>query len=124
MVTTVSDKEVRVSVGSADTSKALYVHRPGVLSQAATEITKAEYDARKSKAGRSNAVAAGGVFKARKDDKKYGITKDRYYAVAMNPKASDGKFLLTELIRKPMKLKIKSLGPALGKAIAERVNRG
>jgi len=119
--TTVSDTEVRVSVGSTDLEKAIYVHTSGPLSQVAVEITKAEYDKRKSAARRDNVVGGGGVFKARRTNMSYGIIKDHYYAIEMNKRAGDRKYLVPNLIRKPMKAKIKAITPALGKAIADRV---
>jgi len=120
--TTVSDTEVRVSVGSTDLQKAIFVHRPGALSQVSVEITKKEYDEKKSRARRDNVVGGGGVFKARKTLLGYGILKDHYYAIVMNPRSGlDGRYLVPELIRKPMQTKIKEIAPALGKAIADRV---
>ena len=119
-VTTVSDREVRVSIGSTDLKKAKYVHRPGRLSTRDVEITDSEYWAAK----RAGGTEAQTVFRARKAGKAgSGIEVGRYYRSESNPKASDGKFLLAEFIRKPAAAKIKAITPELGRAIAARVKK-
>lgn len=118
-VTTVSDTAVRVSVGSTDLEKAKYVHRPGRLSTAAVEITAAEYRAEKAKGG----ALAKLVFHARKDRRDAGVKAGRFYKLIGNPKASDGKYLLPELVTKPAKAKSKEIIRDLGAAIATRAGR-
>lgn len=119
VVTTISETEVRVSVGSTDKA-AIYVHRPGRLSTRATEITADDYAATKRKGG----LQATLVFHARQANKAAGIEAGRFYRRTHNTLASDGKYLLPVLIRAPMKAKVKDITPELGRAIAERMNRG
>lgn len=52
------------------------------------------------------------------------ITKKGVKGRIPNPKASDGKFLMVELVRKPATAMIKAITPALGRAIAARAARG
>lgn len=115
--TTVSGTEVRVRVGSPDLKKAKFVHRPGPLSTAAVEITRREYEAEKKAGG----TAAKLVFRAKSDKKDRGVVADRCYRIVGSPAASDGKYLLQELVGKPMRKKVKEITPALGRAIAARV---
>lgn len=129
VVTTVDETkgEVRVTVGSTDPRKdkkgrpaVAFIHRPRALSTVAVEITDGEYHRLKSKGGAS----AGTVFHARFDDPKANVKAGLYYRKKGNPDASDGKVLLQELIRKPMKLKIKAILPELGRAMATRGANG
>lgn len=113
VVETVSPDEVRVSVGSLDLDKAKYVHRPGRLSTTVEEITKEVYETAKNRPG------AALVFHARRD--RPGITKGAYYRVVHNPLAKDGKYLLSELVTKPARARLKASATALGEAIAARV---
>ena len=117
--TTVSDKEVRVSVGTTDLAKAKYMHRPGPLSLVVVEITRSEYNVTKKQKG----LTAKTVFRAKRNKESAGIVADRCYRIVSNPKASDGKYLLQELIGKPARRKVKEITPALGRAIAARVRK-
>lgn len=104
--TTVYEDKIRVSVGSTDTRTAgrgskpvvVYIKRPKRRSKIERDATDAE----------------------RADG-----TADRWGHVDVpNPKAADGKFLLNELIRKPVTLKIKALTPELARLIAARARGG
>lgn len=117
VVTTVSDDEVRVSVTST-TRDALYVHRPGPLSTVAVEIDKATYE--RGKNGRRASL----YFHARADQPGRKVKAGRYYELRPNPDAGDGKYLVPELIRKPVKLKIQAIKGDLGRSIADRIKRG
>lgn len=119
VVTTVSDTEVRVSVGSTDLSKAKFVRRPGRLSTVAVEISAAEYNRAQAAGGASAKL----VFRARTARPDAGVEAGKYYRIEGNPRAGDGRFLLAELIRKPMTLKIRTITPELGRAIAARAGR-
>lgn len=116
VVTTVSDSEVRVSVGSTDLERAKYIHRPGRLSTVAVEIDKATYYEAKRKGGPSASL----VFHAKKDDKDAGVEAGRYYKKTGSPDASDGRYLLVELLRKPGQARIKAVLPELGQAVARK----
>lgn len=116
VVTTVSADQVRVSVGSTDLKNAIYVHRPGRFSTVPVEIDAADYSAAKRKGGAAGSM----VFHARVTNKAQGVEAGRYYRREANPAASDGKYLVPELIRAPMKLKIREITPALGQAVAKR----
>lgn len=116
VVTVVTDDEVRVSVGSTDLEKAKYVHRPGPLSRTVREITEADY----WQAKRAGGIQADLVFAARKGDSKRGIVAGRWYRSVANPLASDGKYLLAELIRKPMNRAVRAVTPEIGRAITDR----
>lgn len=118
VITTISDSEIRVSVGSTDKG-AIYVHRPGRLSTRPTEITSDDYAAAKRKGG----IPASLVFHARRANKASGVESGHYYRLAHNPDASDGKYLLPVLIRAPMKAKIRAITPELGRSIAARLKR-
>lgn len=84
--------EVRVSVGSTDTRKAgksgkpvpLFVHRPGLASEELVEVSHAEYWATPN------------------------ASRRQYPKVLRpNPNAGDGKFLVPELLRKPLRARVK-----------------
>jgi hypothetical protein len=129
VVTTVDEArgEVRVTVGSTDPRKdkrgrpaVAFIHRPRALSTVAVQITDGEYNRLKSKGG----TAAATVFHARFDDPHAGVKAGLYYRKKGNPDASDGKVLLQELIRKPMRAKIKVILPDLGRAVAARGTHG
>lgn len=113
VVETVSVDEVRVSVGSTALDRAKYVHRPGRLSTATEEITRDEYDREKARGG----AAARMVFRARRD-RADEVKAGKCYRIVHNPKASDGKYLLSELVTKPAKSKINAALPDIGRAIA------
>jgi len=112
VVTTFSDKEVRVSLQSTDTSRAggkpraAVIRRPGPLSLIDQQVTQGEWWEHRN-AGKpvGRKGTAGGT--------------DWTIRVA-NPYASDGKNLLSELVRKPMQVRIRALTPALGRAIARK----
>ena len=129
VVTTVDEArgEVRVTVGSTDPRKdkrgrpaVAFIHRPRALSTVAREITRAEYEVIKAR----DRVEAATVFHARFDDPHAGVKAGLYYRKKGNPDASDGKVLLQELIRKPMRAKIKVFLPDLGRAITARGTYG
>lgn len=115
---------VRVTVGSTDTRLtkgkpvAVLVHRPTALSEVMTEITRREYNEARA-AGRAKEVVH-----ARRGDKARGIVAGKFYRFTHNPKASDGKNLMVELIRKPFTLRLKKAIPNMSRVIADRVNRG
>lgn len=119
VVETVSESEVRVRVGSVDVDKAKFVHRPGRLSTSVEEITQTAYKAERAKGG----AAAKLVFHARKDDEAAGVKKGLYYRKVHNPLASDGKYLLPELVSKPARQAVKDALPKLGKAISDKAGR-
>lgn len=116
--------DVRVSTGSTDTKtingkpRAVYIHRPGPLSRQLVEITGAEYKQSKAAGG----AAAALVFRARRSDEAKGIEAGKAYRTEPNPKASNGAFLLTILIKVPMRAKIKEMAPLVAKAIAGKVS--
>lgn len=138
VVTTVTPDEVRVSVGSTDTRvvkdkatgqtkpRALLIHRPKALSTISVECSRAEWWAslpadtktRLHAAGKKKAGVAGGK---KKGAGKFALVPTKEVP---NPKASDGKYLVPELVRKPMRARIRVLTPEIGRAIAARLNRG
>lgn len=128
VVTTVGENEVRVSMGSTDLRKAIYVHRPGATSMIAVEIAEGEYQRVKvaqHKAGKAALlINAEGVFHAKHAQKDRGIEANHFYKLAPNLKASDGKHLLPELIRKPAKVRIDAAMPRIQAAIARQLARG
>lgn len=103
-----STGNVRVSLGSTDTRAVgskpvpVLVHRPGPLSEVRKEITRAEYTAARKAGDRK-------VVHARKDGK--------FYRYSDNPKASDGRFLLVELVRKPLRLRVNKIKPELARVL-------
>lgn len=125
VVTTVSSDEVRVSVGSTDTElvngkpRAVYIHRPNRLTLVKKQVTVEEYW-KTPKAQRAN-------FHPLPADPKHHRPADSGtgpWIWVVNPKASDGKFLLTELVRKPMRAKVRTITPEIAKAIAKKISRG
>jgi hypothetical protein len=117
--TTVSEKEVRVRVGTTDVQKAKYVHRRRPLATDVVEITSSEYYYAKKAGG----AAAKLVFRAKSDKKDRGVVADKWYRIVGAKDASDGKYLLQELIGKPTRRKVKEITPALGRAIAARIGK-
>lgn len=113
-VTTVSESEARVAIGSMDLAKAKYVHRPGPLSLVRVQVTVAEYFQTIKKL-RANFKP----FKASKG--RPADTGTGPYIWVINPKASDGKYLLTELVRKPAAVALEEAIPALTAAFAAKV---
>jgi hypothetical protein len=109
--------EVRVSVGSTDTRQdskgkgvvPYYVRRPGPLSLVDRYVTQGEWWAWK---------------KGSKPVGKAGTTGKADWVIREpNPKASDGKYLVVELIRKPMTARLREITPELGRAIAARATK-
>ena len=102
--------EVRASVGSTDTRVAAgkpvaaLVHRPGPLS-----IIRRPAKAEDFRAGKAKASPPGQHLPGR------GVVEEH------NPKASDGKQLMTELVRKPYLRRVKLVSARLGDLIARRV---
>jgi hypothetical protein len=121
VITTVTHDEVRVSVGSTDTRlvrnargrmvpRASVIQRPGPLSQADEYVTQGEWWAWK-KSGRPVG--------------KHGTKGKADWIIHVpSDNASDGAFLVPELVRKPMTAKIKVITPDVARAIAARVSRG
>ncbi len=114
VVTTVSRTEVQIGVASLDTRSdrrgriaAWFVHRPGPLSVVKRAATRADF-----KAGRALASPPGQRLKGR------GVV------VELNPAASDGKYLLGELVRKPFRVKVKVVSDELGQRIVAAIRRG
>ena len=104
--------EVRVSVGSADKRTSggkpvpVYVHRPGRLSEVRVPVSSREWFAA-PKSARAN-------FKAGPNDPK-GTSPP--YLFPLNPKAADGKKLIDELLKKPLKARVKAAASELASGI-------
>lgn len=113
VVTEIGADTVKVSVGSTDLAKAKFVHRPGRLATEPEEISEADYQAAKRKGG----IAAKLVFRARRDDREDGVVAGKTYRKVSDPDASDGKFLLPELVTKPGRARLRDLGPELARRI-------
>lgn len=112
-----SKGEVRVSIGSADKRldpkqrkpTPLFVRRPGRFSTVRKVVSQGEWWAWK-KAGKPVAIRLRGAAP---------------WQIEMpNPKASDGKFLMVELVRKPVQARIPRLAPELAQAISVKAARG
>ena len=104
--------EVRVSVGSIDTRTAgktakpvpVYVHRPGRVSLIEVPVDRTRWMATTKSLRVPIAFAASG---------------DPLYRIKVaNPKASDGKFLLTETVKKPVRARIKAVAEAIARDTA------
>ena len=114
VVTTVTPTEVRVGLGSTDSRTAnnrfvaMYVHRPGRLSLTPKMVTRGEWWEWK-KAGKP--VGKGGS--------PHGVDWTIYEA---NDAASDGANLMSEFVRKPMTLRMRTLPDALREAILAKVS--
>jgi hypothetical protein len=130
VVTTVSDEEIRVTVASTDTTtvrdargrsapRAAVIFRPGVFSTRAVEISETEYKRQKAR-GKPHSEL---VFHAKRSRPASGVEAGKYYREESNPDASDGRYLVPELIQKPMRVKVKVITPELGRAIAARMGR-
>jgi hypothetical protein len=115
-VTTVSETEVRVSIGSMDLAKAKYVHRPRMLSLTKVEVTREVYWNTPKKLRANYKPLKADAKKGRKADEGVGP-----YIWQHNPLASDGKFLLPELVRKPAAVALQEAIPALTAAFAAKV---
>ena len=108
--------EVRVSVGSTDTRQdskgkgivPYFVRRPGPLSTIRKVVTPEEWWAWK-KAGKPVAPKLRG--------------QPPWQIEVPNPEASDGKYLVVELIRKPVAARLREITPELGRAIAARATK-
>lgn len=90
-------------VGKGGKPSVVFVHRPGALSTVERPATDAEYHARRS-AGMSRAQA-------------YWIKSEQ-----PNPLASDGGYLLLELVRRPFRAAVKSALKDIKKEIVARGN--
>jgi hypothetical protein len=109
--------EVRVSVGSTDARPdakgkgvvPYYVRRPGPLSLVDRFVTQGEWWAWKK--GEKPVGRAGTKGKT------------NWIIRESNPKASDGKYLVVELIRKPVAARLLEITPELGRAIAARATQ-
>ena len=105
--------EVRVSVGSADKRTSggkpvpVWVRRPGRLSVVRVPVSAREWF------GAPESMRAN--FKAGPNDPP-GTSPP--YLFAPNPKASDGKKPIDELVKKPVRKRMKASAEALGAAIA------
>ena len=116
VVTTLSDTEARISVGSTDRRTAgkrnapvpVFVHRPSRLSSVYVEVSEDEYrrTPKHLKGPHPDHLSPAAA-------KKWGNPKGPLVLRA-NPKAADGKTLLPELVTKPAK--------AGERALAERIS--
>lgn len=113
VVTTVSDTEVRVSVGST-APQSIYVHRPGAYPTGVEEINEATYYRLKRE------VSPSAAFHARRGDPSRGIEIGKYYRV-LPLKPSDGKYLVPELIRKPFQARKARLVELMKAGLARRM---
>lgn len=101
--------ELRVSVGSTDDRRAgnkpvpVFVHRPRRTSMLVVDCTPDEWYALPKSLRRPWRTGPSGKVAQR--------------AIA-NPKASDGKFLLQELVKGPMRKEVKRIAAELGEDIA------
>lgn len=116
VVTTISADEVRVSLQSTDTSRvggkprAALIRRPARLSLVEELVTQGEWWEWKR----------GGKPVGRRGS----AGKSDWSILVPNPNASDGRQLVSELIRKPMKARVKAILPAIGRAIALKAGGG
>lgn len=107
VVTTVTPLYISVTIGSRDLDKAKYVHRPGPLSQLKRAATHADFKSGAAKASpKGDPIAGRGV-----------VLYD-------NPKASDGKYLLQELVGKPARRIVKRINALLPTEIEARMRQG
>ena len=122
VVTTISEHEVRVSIGSTDLKKAIYVHRSRATATEAVEIDEDEY--RRLKVAKKKGGSVAIVFHARRNNPNQHIEFGKYYRVQALEITRDGKLLVPELVRKPGKIKFAAAIPAVKAAIAARLARG
>lgn len=129
VVTTVSEHEVRVSVGSTDTRRVqtkrrdgrefagkpvvVYVHRPGPLAMRRVEVTRERWF-RALRDGRR-------VFRAPLEGEGSDDAGRGWFLLESDPRANDGKFLLTELVRKPVLAWRKRFPPEITRSLAARL---
>lgn len=107
--------EVRVRVGSTDTRTAgksgkpipAFVHRPTATSRIRRPAKAADF-------------ASGKAVHSPPGKK----VKGAGYVEESNPKASDGRYLMPELIGKPIKVRLKAISARLGDLIAKRAQKG
>jgi hypothetical protein len=105
----ISAGTITISVGSADTRTAgnkpvpVYVHRPKRTSAIQVPCTPDEW------------YAAASSLRAPWRDGPVGRTP---YLYAPNPKASDGKHLLVETVKKPMKKRIRRISRDIAREVA------
>lgn len=116
VITTVSDDEVRVGVGSTDTSmvgrkpRVVLIHRPGRLALVDKLVGQREYWKWK---------------KANKPVGPMGTPGNADWIIKVpSDNASDGKQILPLLVVRPMKAKMKAITPELAKAIAAQATKG
>lgn len=117
VTTEISPDEIRVRVASTDTvtvrdargraaPRAAVIRRTGRLSLVEKRVSQAEWWAYK---------------KARKPVGKVGTAgREDWIVFEPNPDANDGKYLVPELIRKPVRARIRIVTPELARAIADR----
>lgn len=122
VVERISDTVLSFSIQPKDLSdkikgkwRGFYVHRPGALSLTASPVTKEEYSKLMSEFRTTGTLPQG--YKATSVDASG--RPEKIVKLTLNDKASDGKYLSSELITKPSnKLKsqlIKDLGPQIAK---------
>lgn len=105
-----TDGTITISVGSADTRTAgrkpvpVYVHRPTRTSTIQVQVTPDEWYAAPQSMRAPWRPGPGGKVP---------------YLHRPNPKASDGKHLLGELVKKPMKKRIRRLSREIAKEVAD-----
>lgn len=93
-----------------------FIHRPGPLSKLpSTTLTREEYSAAMRVYRATGALPAGMVGINDSKGRPVGIRR----VDQSNPKASDGKFLVSELITKPMKVQAKTIRRTLGPQIVK-----
>ncbi len=92
---------------------AFFVRRRGPLAVIKKEITEEKYWPlwRKQKESGGQSGPDGFVFKAASNRPNESVVAGKYYQVVSDPKASDGKQQLQELVRKPFKARVKALMP-------------
>ena len=116
VVTTVSSTDVRVSVGSTDTAlvgskpRAALIHRPSRASLKAVATSQGEWW-RQKRAGLP--VGPSGTY-----------GKEDWYVLISNPDASDGKYLIPELIRKPGAALLEAAAPEIAAALQAQLAGG
>jgi len=119
-VTTIDGDTISVGVKSFDPRvvkrgavAAFFVRRRGPLAVMKKEITEEEYwplwREQKKRGGKPGPT--GFVFKAAFSRPNEHVVAGKYYQVVSDPKASDGKQQLQELVRKPFKLEAKGRMP-------------
>lgn len=121
--TRIGAAEVRVRAYSTDTRRAgkggkpvpVYVHRAAATSSVAVEVTEGEWWGTQ----RASRGPRGDRAWTAKQREAFGAP-GRWLVLRQNPKAGDGKYLLTELLRKPGKARERDIA----REIAVGVERG